>query len=46
MSEVREVPIDSLRPHPLNEKLYPVNEEEDKSLEESMLHDFENVLYY
>ena len=35
-TEVRKVPIDSLRPHPLNEKLYPVNEEEDKALEESM----------
>ena len=36
MVEVRRVPIDSLRPHPLNEKLYPPNEEEDRELEESI----------
>lgn len=36
MAEVRKVPVDSLRPHPLNEKLYPVNEEEDRELEESI----------
>ena len=36
MAEVRKVPIDSLRPHPLNEKLYPINEEEDRELEESI----------
>jgi len=36
MNEVRKVPIDSLRPHPLNEKLYPANEEEDRELEESI----------
>jgi ParB-like chromosome segregation protein Spo0J len=36
LAEFREVPVDSLRPHPLNEKLYPVNEEEDEDLKESM----------
>jgi len=36
MNEVRKVPIDSLRPHPLNEKLYPSDEEEDRDLEESI----------
>jgi len=33
---VRKVPVDSLRPHPLNEKLYPVEEEEDRELQESI----------
>ena len=36
MADVRKVPIDSLRPHPLNEKLYPVDEEEDRELEKSI----------
>jgi hypothetical protein len=36
LAEFRKVPVDSLRPHPLNEKLYPVNEEEDDDLAESM----------
>ena len=34
--EVKRVPVDSLRPHPLNEKLYPPNEEEDRELENSI----------
>jgi len=33
---VRKVSTNSLRPHPLNEKIYPVNEEEDRELEESI----------
>jgi len=36
MIKIRKVSINSLRPHPLNEKLYPVNEEEDRELEESI----------
>jgi len=36
MIKIRKVSIDSLRPHPLNEKLYPVDEEEDRELEESI----------